>query len=119
MKKRLIKVPMYRNNSKKGLTYVIEKQIPFKIKRIFFKCKFKEIGEHTNKITNMAVICLSGKIKIYIKGKKLNKKFILSSPNKLLIIYKNEWRKIISSKKNSIAIFFASHKFLKDEYIYD
>ena len=68
MKNRLIKTSLYKKNNKYGLTYVIEKQIPFKIKRVFFKYKFKESGNHINKITNMALICVSGKISVFIKN---------------------------------------------------
>jgi len=119
MKNRLIKISLYKKNNKNGLTYVIEKQIPFKIKRVFFKYKFKESGNHINKITNMALICVSGKISVFIKNKKNKKKYILDRPDKLLFIHKKEWRKIVSLKKNTIVVYFCSEKYLKNEYIYD
>ena len=93
--------------------------MPFKIKRVFLKYKFKNIGNHTNKITNMGILCISGSVEVLIKKEKIKKKYILVNPSKLLLIYKNEWRRIKSFKKNTVAIFFASEKYLKNEYIYD
>jgi len=119
MKKRTIKIPLYKTDSNKGLTYVLEDKIPFKIKRVFIKYKFKNIGNHTNKITNMGLLCLSGSIEVFIKKKGIKKKYILDDPSKLLFIYNNEWRRIVSLKKNTVVVFFASEKYLKNEYIYD
>ena len=55
MKKRFLKIPLI--NTTKGIIGALEKNMLFKIKRIFIKYNFKESGEHTNKKTKMLVIC--------------------------------------------------------------
>lgn len=105
------------NDKSKGQTIVIQKEIPFKIKRVFFKYNFNEIGNHTNLKTKMYAMCINGKAKIIVKKNNKKKNYIINKPDKLIFIDKGEWRKIKALKKNTTLIFFASEKYDKNEYL--
>ena len=81
MKKEIIKIPLFNNdkNKHKLINYVIEYKFKFKIKRLILKYKFKNIGNHTNKITNMGILCISGSVEVLIKKEKIKKKNILTN----------------------------------------
>lgn len=113
---RIYKIPKFDkiNNGELG---VLEKTIPFKIKRIFFLKKFKKRGDHVNLKTSMLVFCIQGKIKITILNKlKKKKNYILNNPYKALLINPGEWREILCLKKNSILISICSTHYNKKEY---
>lgn len=115
MKNRLIKVPLIQ--TKKGIIGYIEKKIPFKIKRVFFKYNFTESGGHANLKTKMLIICIKGKISVLIKSKNLRlRKYKLKSPNKAIFIKNNEWRTIIPEDKKTIILVLASEKYSKNDY---
>jgi|SRR6056300_369185 hypothetical protein len=115
MKNRFLKIPLI--NSKKGIIGHLEKKIPFRIKRIFFKYNFKESGGHTNLKTKMLLICLIGKIQVLIKPNKSKmEKYIMNKPNKALYIKNNEWRKILSKNKKTIILILASEKYSLKDY---
>jgi|TARA_B110000977_G_scaffold200276_1_gene290166 hypothetical protein len=115
MKNRFLKIPLI--NSKKGIIGHLEKKIPFKIKRIFFKYDFKESGGHANLKTKMLLICLSGKIQVSIKSNKSKlKKYIMDKPNRALYIKNKEWRKILAKNKKTIILILASEKYSLKDY---
>ena len=103
---------------KRGSLAVIEKVIPFKIKRVFFLYNIKKIrGEHAHKKNKLVLILISGSCEIVIKTKKKTSNYILNNSRRGLIIYPFEWHSIRPLKKNSIIMVFASHYFEKSDYI--
>ena len=115
MKNRFLRIPLI--NTIKGKIGLMEKNIPFKIKRVFFKYDFKESGGHTNLKTKMLVIYLFGKIQVSIKSNKSKlKKYIIDKPNKALYIKNNEWRKSLGKNKKTMILILASEKYSLKDY---
>ena len=99
---------------------VIEKEIPFKVKRVFVlsDLKKKTRGGHAHKKTKLALLAVNGSCDVVIKKLKKKKIFKLNKPNKILYIKPNDWHELNNFKKNVAIIVLASDYFNKKDYVY-
>ena len=107
-------------SDERGFLTILEKEIDFSIKRIFwiYGADGQKRGGHRHKVTRQALIAIQGKVKVNIQKKDSQKKFFLSEPSKCLIIEPEDWHTMEFSE-NGILLVVASHFFNKDDYIYD
>jgi len=104
----------------RGCLTVFQKNIPFKIKRVFVLSNLKkDRGGHKHKKTTLAISVFNGSCQIDIFFKKNKRKFILNNPNKCLIILKNEWHLLRKISKYATIVVFASQFYNKNDYIYE
>jgi dTDP-4-dehydrorhamnose 3,5-epimerase-like enzyme len=104
-----------------SLCVLEDKQIPFKIKRIFHIYNTKENitrGEHRHKKTIQALICLNGSCKVYNNDNNKEEEFLLDSPDKCLILEPKDWHKMYDFKNNCILQVLASKYFDLKDYIF-
>ena len=97
---KIIKTKTYKDIRGKLCSLSVAKEIPFKIKRIFYIFDIKrQRGGHGHKKNKIALICINGvcEITLYYKTKK--KIIILNKKNMVLIINKNIWHVLRSKKK--------------------
>ena len=114
---KIIKIKKYSNTT--GSLNVIEKNVPFKIKRVFFIYNIKgSRGKHGHKKTLQGIVCLQGSASIKIIKKKIEKKVKLSRNTSLLLINKNEWIEIYNTSKDCIILVLASEPYDKNDYFY-
>lgn len=115
---RIILIKKY--HDKRGILSVIEKEIPFKVKRVFVlsALKKKKRGGHAHKKTKLALLAVNGSCDVVIKKSKKKKIFKLNRPNKILYIKPNDWHELINFKKNVAIIVLASDYFNKEDYVY-
>ena len=106
---------------KRGNLTVIEKIIPFSIKRIFYIYGVDDSirGGHRHKKTTQAAICLKGSCIISNYDSEKQEEFILDSPDKCLILEPRDWHQMHSFSKDSILMVLASEHFDKNDYIFD
>jgi hypothetical protein len=100
--------------------HVLEKIIPFDIKRIYFLTKFnknKIRDGHCHKLLEQFYICIRGRIKIYIEGKNFKKIIILKGSDTGIYLKKLTWRSLKSLANNSILLVLASDVYKKTDYI--
>jgi hypothetical protein len=107
---------------KRGNLTVIEKIIPFNIKRVFYiyGVDNSERGFHRHKRTLQAAVAIQGECRINIqsgKGKPI-KKIVLNSPSKCLIIEPEDYHWMDKFSKNCILMVFASEYYDSDDYIH-
>lgn len=104
----------------RGNLTVIEKVIPFNIKRLFYIYGVDSSvrGGHRHKKTVQAAVCLKGSCKIFCDDSHCQEEFILDSPSKCLILYPEDWHKMYDFEKDSILMVLASEYFDLDDYIY-
>ena len=84
---KLIQIKTYREQ--KGDLTVIQKEIPFQVKRIYYiyNCDGSVRGQHRHKKTCQAAVCIKGSVDFYCQGKdQTTKKYILDKPSLCLII---------------------------------
>jgi dTDP-4-dehydrorhamnose 3,5-epimerase-like enzyme len=114
---KIFQIPSYKD-SRGGLS-VIEKFIPFNIKRVYFLYNLnkKTRGKHRHKKNKQFLICLSGKIQLKVINKKNTKFFNLSKPTYGIYLAPQDWHEIIPKKRNSIVLVIASSFFDKKDYL--
>lgn len=105
----------------RGNLTVIEKTIPFEIKRVFYiyGVDDSERGGHRHKKTVQAAICIQGKCTIYNNNGATEEEYLLDNPSKCLIINPEDWHTMFSFSKDAILMVFASEYFDKEDYIFD
>ena len=114
----LINLPTFSDD--RGSLSVIEKVLPFSIKRIFYiyNVKDSERGGHRHHKTIQAAICISGECKIYSNDSVDEEVFHLNSPNKCLILETQDWHTMYDFSEGSILLVVASEDFDPNDYIY-
>ena len=105
----------------RGNLTVIEKTIPFDIKRIFYIYGVDDSvrGGHRHVKTIQAAICLKGSCTIFNDDNVTQQAFLLDSPDKCLILEPQDWHQMHSFTKDAILMVLASEYFEEKDYIYD
>ena len=106
---------------KRGNLTVIEKTIPFEIKRIFYIYGVDDSkrGGHRHKTTLQAAICLRGSCRIYNNDGYSENYFILDKPNKCLILETQDWHTMDQFSPDAILMVLASEFFDQNDYIFE
>ncbi|WP_256002103.1 MULTISPECIES: sugar 3,4-ketoisomerase [Pedobacter] len=104
----------------RGNLTVIEKIVPFDIKRIFYiyGVDNSERGGHRHHETVQAAICLRGSCVIYNDNGIEESSYLLDSPDKCLIIQPCDWHTMHSFSDDAILMVLASAYFEQSDYIY-
>lgn len=114
----LINLPTFSDN--RGSLSVIENELPFKTKRIFYiyNVNNSKRGGHRHHKTIQAAICITGECKIYCNDSSQENIFHLSKPNQCLILQPEDWHTMYDFSENSILLVIASEEFDPEDYIY-
>lgn len=112
----LIELPVFQDY--RGNLTVVEKVLPFEIKRVYYIYNAKKKrGGHRHKKTTQALVCLGGKCEIYLNDGFEEKKIILDSPTKCLIVETKDWHTMEKFSKGSTLMVFCSEYYDKEDYI--
>lgn len=105
----------------RGNLTVIEKIIPFDIKRIFYiyGVDSSERGGHRHKKTVQAAVCLRGSCTIVNNDGHKIERYDLDKPSEGLILYPSDWHKMTNFSPDAILMVLASEYFDPDDYIYE
>jgi hypothetical protein len=112
----IINLPVFSNNT--GNLTVIEKVLPFEIKRVYYI--YDAIGKrggHRHKKNRQALICLNGSCEIYVNNGLNESIFLLDSPQKCLLLDTIDWHTMDKFSKGSILLVCASDYYDVDDYI--
>ena len=106
---------------RRGNLTVVEKVIPFDIKRIFYIYGVDDSvrGGHRHHKTVQAAICLQGRCVISNDTGEKCEEFMLDSPHKCLIINPEDWHTMHHFSKDAILMVLASEYFDPHDYIYE
>lgn len=109
------------NTDKRGNLTVIEKVIPFDIKRIFYIYGVDDSkrGGHRHHKTIQAAVCIKGSCTIYNNNGKGEHEFQLNSPSKCLILNPEDWHTMYDFTPDAILMVLASEYFDKEDYIFE
>ena len=104
----------------RGNLTVIEKVIPFDIKRIFYiyGVNSSARGGHRHKTTWQAAICLQGSCLIHNNNGEIKDSFLLDKPSKCLILNPEDWHTMDQFTENAILMVLASTHFDAGDYIF-
>lgn len=106
---------------KRGNLTVIEKIIPFGIKRIFYIYGVDDSvrGGHRHHKTIQAAICIRGSCIISNNNGKVKEEFLLDRPHKCLILNPEDWHAMHHFSEDSILMVLASEYFDENDYIFE
>lgn len=106
---------------KRGNLTVIEKEIPFGIKRIFYIYGVDNSvrGGHRHKTTIQAAICLHGSCIVSNDDGIVKEDFLLDHPQKCLILEERDWHTMHDFTPDAVLLVLASTPFDPDDYIYE
>ncbi len=106
---------------KRGNLTVIERTIPFDIRRIFYiyGVDSSKRGGHRHKTTVQAAICLQGSCRIYNHDGREEQFFHLTAPNQCLILKTQDWHTMDQFTPDAILMVLASEFFDQDDYIFE
>ena len=109
------------HSDKRGNLTVIEKNIPFEIKRIFYIYGVDESkrGGHRHKTTKQAAICIHGSCIVSNNDGEIREDFILDHPNKCLILETKDYHIMHSFSPDSVLLVLASTYFDPADYIWE
>jgi len=105
----------------RGNLTVIEKILPFEIKRIFYiyGVNNEKRGGHRHKSTVQAAICIAGSCTIYNNNGTDESYFLLNQPNKCLILKPEDWHTMYDFSEDAILLVLASEHFDEKDYIFE
>lgn len=105
---------------KRGNLTVIEKIIPFDIKRIFYIYGVDDSkrGGHRHKKTRQAAVCIKGSCMIYNNDGTKEEEFELNQPNKCLLLEPKDWHSMHHFSPDAILMVLASEYFEESDYIF-
>ena len=106
---------------KRGNLTVVEKVLPFDIKRVFYIYGVDDSkrGGHRHKKTIQAAVSIQGACKIVNNNGQKTETFELDAPFKCLILDPQDWHVMIDFTPDAILMVFASEFFDPNDYIYE
>lgn len=99
-----------------------EKQIPFKIERIFYEYNVDENcvrGKHANKHSKFCLIAVAGSCDVIVEDGKDKVTYKLDQPNKVLFLDKMVWKTMTHFSKDCVLLVLSDSAYDKSEYIRD
>lgn len=108
------------HSNQRGNLTVIEKDIPFDIKRIFYIYSVDDSvrGGHRHKITTQAAICIHGSCIVSTDNGTNKEDFELDHPEKCLLLNPEDWHTMHHFTSDAVLLVLASTSFDPDDYIY-
>lgn len=105
----------------RGNLTVIEKVIPFDIKRIFYIYGVDNStrGGHRHYKTIQAAVCIQGSCVIHSNNGIEQKDFILNSPSKCMLIEPQDWHIMTDFTPDAILMVLASEFYTSEDYIFE
>ena len=107
----------------RGNLAVLEKSLPFKIKRLYwiYGVPYSSVrGGHGHNETIQGSVCIHGSCEVSVYDKLGNKTdFILNSPTKCLILKPGEWHTMQKFTEGSILLTVASTEYNPSDYFYE
>lgn len=108
-------------NDYRGNLTVIEKILPFDIKRVYYiyNVSSKDVarGGHKHYNNIQALVCLKGKCEISINNGCKKENFKLNNPEKCLILQSKDWHIMHDFSKDAILLVLASENYNPNDYI--
>lgn len=106
---------------KRGNLTVIERVLPFEIKRVFYIYGVDDSirGGHRHHKTIQAAVCIKGACTIYNSNGSKEEEFILDHPSKCVVLNPEDWHKMYNFTEDAILMVFASEYFNEEDYVYE
>lgn len=109
------------HSGSRGNLTVIEREIPFPVKRLFYIYGVDDSvrGGHRHHTTIQAAICIAGSCIVSNNDGILKSDYSLDHPSKCLILEPKDWHTMHHFTKDAVLLVLASEYFDPNDYIYD
>ncbi len=107
-------------SDERGSLTVIEKEIPFEIKRVFYiygATNESRRGGHRHISTIHALVCINGSCDILIDDGKKCETVRLDSADRCLVLAPEDWHEMFNFSENAVLLVLASDFYDTHEYI--
>ncbi len=112
----MINLPSF--NDDRGSLTVLEKVLPYDIKRVYYVYNVKEKrGGHRHIKTIQALIALNGHCEIFVDDGFSKETFILDSPSKCLIVEPKDWHTMDNFSDSTVLLVLSSEYYDENDYI--
>ena len=107
-------------SDERGCLTVIEKCLPFEIKRVFYIYNVDHSirGKHRHKITVQAAVCLSGSCKIFCDDGRNQSMYKLDQKTECLILQPEDYHYMYDFTKDAVLMVLASENYDPKDYIF-
>lgn len=107
----------------RGSLGVIEKELPFTLKRVFYIYDVKgesKRGGHGHFKTQMCLICLNGSCLVNVSNQlEGSSQFQLDSPSKMLFLNPSDWHEMENFSPGSVLLVLASEGYDSEDYFFE
>lgn len=109
------------HTDKRGNLTVIERVLPFNIKRVFYIYGVDDSvrGGHRHHLTVQAAICIQGECKIFSNNGRSTQIFHLNKPSVCVILNPEDWHSMMDFSKDAILMVLASENYDEKDYIFE
>ncbi|EGI77331.1 sugar 3,4-ketoisomerase [Hylemonella gracilis] len=119
----VLTLPTSRGDSRGFLT-VLEKQLPFAIKRIFYiyGVPSEDVvrGGHRHVNNFQAAICVKGSCTFRLNRRKGEwEDVVLSRPDQVLLVPPEDWHEMLHFSSDCVLLVLASENYSEDDYIHE
>jgi dTDP-4-dehydrorhamnose 3,5-epimerase-like enzyme len=105
----------------RGTLTVIDKLLPFAVKRVFYIYDCSEIprGGHRHKTNRQALVCVHGSCVVEWTNGWESGEVLLEKPDHVLIIEPEDWHVMRNFSKDAVLLVLASESYDPDDYIFE
>ena len=109
-------------SDERGKLTVVEKCLPFEVKRIFFLHEIKPNqtrGGHGHKWSKIGILSTSGSFKIKVKNGIKEEFFLLNAFESVLVLNPEDWHLLFDFSVGAVACVFSSHFYDVNDYFFE
>lgn len=116
----LVDIPTF--TDERGAISVMDKELPFDVKRVFWLHHIKEgkdRGAHALLESAEIMVAIHGSFVVDLDDAETKTSVLLDNPGKGLIIRPGIWFRTHSYKEDGVSLILASEEYSRDRYTYD
>lgn len=116
----LVDVPTF--TDERGAISVLDKELPFQVKRVFWLhhiLEGKDRGAHALLDSSEIMVAVHGSFIVDLDDTVNKKSVLLDDPSKGIIIRPGVWFRTHSYKEDGVSLILAEEEYARDKYTYD
>lgn len=116
----MVDIPTF--TDERGTISVMDKELPFEVKRVFWLHHVKEgkdRGAHALLDSSEIMIAIHGSFVVDLDDTETKISIVLDTPNKGLMIRPGIWFRTHSYREDGVSLILASEEYTRDKYTYD
>ena len=116
----LVYIPTF--TDERGAISVMDKELPFEVKRVFWLHHIqegKDRGAHALLDSSEILVAIHGSFVVDLDDTETKKSIVLDDPSKGLMIRPGIWFRTHSYREDGVSLILASEEYARNKYTYD